>query len=282
MLALNFATLQYKTNSSKEKIISILSSTWPLTAKKIFLELKSEFNFSGSYQAVHKLLVELQREGIVEKTLQGFHLDKNWIENLSNFIQTLKKSYEQNIPLKNNELNGIAHLKFNSFIEFARFLINDFYANTSLNPEKKVAACFWSHSYPAIGVGELEHENLKKILSYTTHYAICRNNTVADRFFSDYLEKLGKKSVNGVDFSVKNDTFVHGDYVLQAFFPPKMNTDFDNLFAEIKEIDDLNLQKIFNFTVDKKYGIEIIIFKNKEFADTLRTEAEKIYKEGKK
>ncbi|MBI2597907.1 MAG: hypothetical protein HYW50_01795, partial [Candidatus Diapherotrites archaeon] len=269
-----------KSNSTKEKIVSVLAIKWPLSVKETYSSLKNDFGFLGSYQAVHKVVTELVQEGVVEKTVNGFQLDKHWIGNLNTFTKNLKKSYEQN-NFQQSDPSGIVHLQFKSFIEYTKFLIHDFFGDESLNPQKKEAGCFWAHVYPAIGIGNVEHETMKKIMNYTTHYAVCRNNTIADTFFNDYFEKLGKKCITGVDFSVKNDTFVHGDYVLEGIFSPEITAQWDELFEKIDELDNLNLQKLFDFTTDKN-KIDVIIFKNKEFAQNLVKEAKKIYENKKK
>lgn len=269
-----------KGNSTKEKVVSVLATKWPLSTKEIFFSLKNEFGFTGSYQAIHKVIKELLREQVIKKDSDGFLLDVNWIENLNKFSQNLKESYSKN-TIK-NQIEGTIHLKFGSFLEYARFLAHDFFGNQILNPQKKPCVCFWEHVYGFAGIGKEEHEELKKILSYTKHYGIARNNSAIDNFFAEYYEKLGKKCAQGTNYSVKNDTFVQGDYILQAFFPTEMTEYWNKICEQIKNNNDIHMQKFFEFAVDKKYQIEIIIFKNKEFAESLIKEAKKIYEERKK
>lgn len=265
-----------KNKSTKEKIVSILSVKFPLTTMEIFNLLKKEHGFNGSYQAVHKVINDLHEEGIIEKNFDGIKLDKNWIEKLTSFTQSVKEKYTHK-PAAPSLNEGTIHLTFSSFLDFAKFMVNDYYANHEFNPERKPCVCFWNHVYPATGVGDTEYKNIINFLSYSTHYAVSRSNTTADDFFSKYVEKLGKKCVNGVESSVKNDTFVHGDHVMEAFFHPKLAESMDRLYSEVKEVNELELEKFFAFVTNSKFKIEVIIFKNKDLAKKLTDEAIQLY-----
>ena len=55
--------------TAKEKIISVLSQNWPLSARKIYhLLQRSDAKTNVSYQAVHKILKSMTGEGILEKS----------------------------------------------------------------------------------------------------------------------------------------------------------------------------------------------------------------------
>ncbi|MDO8634314.1 MAG: hypothetical protein Q7K34_03410, partial [archaeon] len=228
--------------STREKIVSVLSIGKPLTAKEIFNGLKKEFGFNGSYQAVHKTLVELEKQMVLKKTSEGFVIDSNWVDNLIAFSQSLK-----NFPIKQKEITeGTVSLTFNSFIEFGVFLINTYYGNHSFNPERKPCVCFWNHTYPVTGIGEAEYNNCLEIFTYAEHYGVARENTVADRFFSECLEKMNKKCATGKDFSSKNDIFVNGDYVLEAFFAPNTAQEMEKIYSETRQTNGKDLQKFFD------------------------------------
>ena len=264
--------------STREKIVSVLSVGKPLSAKEIFSSLKREFGFNNSYQAVHKTLGELEKQSVLKKTSEGFVIDGNWVDNLIAFSQSLKNS-----KIKQNEIaEGTVSLTFNSFVEFAYFLINTYYMNHSFNPERKPCVCFWNHTYPITGIGGKEYNNCLEIFSYAEHYGIARQNTLADRFFADCIEKWGKKCACGADFASKNDIFVNGEYILELFFASNVTHEMDKLYRETKQTNGEDLQKFFEFAIAKNFKIEAIIYKNKALAEKLTDEARRAYQEAKK
>lgn len=264
--------------STREKIVSVLSIGKPLTPKEIFNGLKKEFGFNSSYQAVHKTLKELEKQSVLRKTSEGFVIDSNWVDNLIAFSQSLKNA---NAMPQKDAVNETVNLTFNSFIEFGVFLINTYYGNPSFNPERKPCVCFWNHTYPVTGVGQEEYNNLLKIFAYAEHYGIARQNTLADRFFADYLEKINKKCTTGTDFSSKNDIFVNGDYILEVFLAPNTAQEMEKIYSQTRKTNGEDLQKFFDFTITKNLKIEAIIYKNKALAEKLTNEARKIYEERK-
>jgi len=116
---------------------------------------------------------------------------------------------------------------------------------------------------------------MKKTFSETVHWNICRNNTFLDNLTSGYLEKLGKNIAMGEEFSMKTDTMVSGDYVMQIFFPLEFEKEMEKIYSKAKTERDLNLKQLFELA-SKPCEIKAIIFKNQQLAESLRKEAKKI------
>ncbi len=264
--------------STKEKIVSVLSVGKPLSTKEIFSSLKKEFGFNASYQAAHKTITELEKQAVLKKTNEGFVIDANWVENLIAFSQNLKNTS----PKKQDITEGAVNLTFNSFIEFAHFLIGTYYGNNSFNPQRKPSVCFWNHTYPVTGLGEAEYKTCLEMFAYAQHYGIARQNTLSDKFFAECLEKMGKKCTTGTDFSSKNDIFVNGDYLLEIFFDTNTAKQMEKLYKETKQTTGKDLQKFFDFTITKNFKIETVIYKNEQLAKKLIDEAMGIYGANKK
>ncbi len=268
-----------KISNTSEQIIEILSNEWPLTTKQIHHRLKRSYGINISYQAVHKHIKEMIKEKILSKNGAELSIAYSWIKNLSNYAKKLELSLE-----KTNSKDGSTMIVFDSLVDCGKFLINEFMGNESGkygNPKKKDCVCVWNHAWPIIGASQEEHKKMKKMFSGTVHWNICAHNTFLDKVTSKYVAKLGKKVALNKKFSMNTDTFVEGDYILQAHFPKELKQDMKKLYTKVKNEKDFDMQKMFEFG-SKKYGIKIAVFKNKELADSLREEAKKIYEESQK
>lgn len=255
-------------SSTKGQIIHILSEEPALTVKEIYNRAVRQFSYSGSYQAVHKAVKELILEGVLQKTGAKINISYGWARKAGDFSKKLESSFRE----KGNE-ESISNFTFGSYIEFGKFIVNSFLGYP--NPEKKDCLCFWKHAYPLAGVSQEEHELMKQKFHETTHYAVCNSDTFLDRMTQDYVSKLGKKAVTG-RISTRLDTFVTGDYVMQAYFPPEFENEFEELYRKTKSEKDLDMQRLFEFGC-KKHEIKAVIFKNKGLADKLRQEAKGLF-----
>jgi len=250
---------------TKAQIIHALCEEWPLTAKQVHNALKRRHSSASSYQAVHKAAKQLIEEGVLQKVDGKLQISYGWVRELS---RRLESSFREKTG--NSE---ISTLKFNSLVEYGKFLIDSFLCYP--NPENKDCVCSWNHAYPITGVSQEEHETMKLIFGKTTHYSICANRTFLDNMTQEYLSKIGKRAFTG-KLSSKLDTFVTGDYVLQAFLPAEFEKELDELYAKTKSEKDLDMQKLFEFAC-KNYEITAVISKNQKLADKLRAEAKELF-----
>ena len=109
-MTLNITIPQLNSNSksTKDMVISLLSQKWPLSAKEIYNSMRREFGAEFSYQAVHKILNELQQEKILEKNGMSYQISKNWIEQVKKFSSDLDEKYTngKTVDFENFESGG--------------------------------------------------------------------------------------------------------------------------------------------------------------------------------
>ncbi len=252
---------------TKSSVIQLLSEEWPLSSKEIHNQLCRKHSFSGSYQAVHKTLQELEKAGVLQKADSKYALSHAWAKQVSAF----GKKLEQGLTGKTNGNGSTKTLVFDSFIGLGQFIINDFFNYT--DSEGKGVVCLWNHAYPIAGmVTKQEHETLKELFSKGTNYSICYNETCLDKLTMDYLKGLGKSTSTGIPASTKTDTFIKGDYVMQVFFAPETEKEMRKIYSSIKTKQDIDMQKMFEFG-SRKTQIKAALFQNAEFADSFREEA---------
>ena len=79
--------------STRDAAIILLANEWPLTAKEIYSRLTGSYSIKASYQAVHKLLGELEEEKVVEKTGRKYALSKEWLVDGLDFFKSISDIY---------------------------------------------------------------------------------------------------------------------------------------------------------------------------------------------
>ena len=259
-------------------IIEILSNEFPLTTKQIYNKLKRNYGVNVTYQAVHKHVKQLLEQKVLSKDKNKLFINYVWIKNLSVYAKNLAESIE-----KGSGENESRLIIANSLIECGKFLVNEFSGNSIRcpNPENKDGVCMWNFAWSIVGASNEEHERMKETFSKTTHWNVFAHNTFLDNVTADYVRKLGKKVAMNKKFSMNVDTFVEGDYILQAHFPEELKQEMKKLYFKVKSEKDFDMKEMFEFG-SKKHEIKITIFKSPELADSLREEAKKIYEESLK
>lgn len=268
--------------STKDLIISNLIDEWPLTAKQLFNRISKQAESKVTYQAVHKMLIQLRSEDIIVKIGTKYQLSKDWIEKIKKFGERLSASYsdEKKIPV-NYSFDKPLFLTFNSISEIGRFIIFDFHGAFS-NPPKEISLCLWNHAWPVISVSDIEYAFLVGLFKCGKYYSLTRSNTPLDKFFTEIVEKAGKHCRINVPYSAQQDTFVHDDIICQVFFPPTLSKQMEKIYSSTKKIDAERLHILFKDFVSKEVRINVIIFKNPELATKLKEEILQIFSKPKK
>lgn len=100
-----------KKRNVREAIISVLGRKFPLNMKKIYNEINKEYKLGVTYQAVFKLIKEMTEENILEKSDREYKLNINWIKQLENELDIIKKIYSE----EKQETNSVQS-RINEFV----------------------------------------------------------------------------------------------------------------------------------------------------------------------
>ncbi|MBU0662073.1 hypothetical protein KJ891_01305 [Candidatus Micrarchaeota archaeon] len=258
--------------NARELIVSVLSTEWPLSTKEIFSRLKRTHAYEGTYQAAHKTITQAVEGGMLVREGKGYALSREWIDGVKKFGADIDSAYSTNgVKINPENFEGSAHLKFDRFIMFGQFLVNEFFAKFP-NPKRKAGVCNMEHCYAIIGASDKEHESLRKAMGRYSHYGLCKGNTFFDQWCTNYLRNMGKTQVNGVEYSVGDETFVVGDFVMQAFFAPELKERIDRIYGKIKCPEDIDMKEYFDTILNRKTEINVLITKSPSLADAIRHE----------
>ena len=272
MIGVKLPSLGQAKQSAADMIVSVLAMHWPLSAKKIYNRLKQEYKSELTYQAIHKSLKQLQREGILLKQGKDYQISLKWLDNIADFSSNVKKNYlsKEDKTFSSNVPNAVTSgnasiLTFNTIKDADLFVIN-FERKTN-----KIAVGHARHFWWAIFYLKKTFDKSSTKLNKKT-YGLCRGSTVLDKWCVEFENSIGISSKYGVDVANNCDVYVYDDYVIQVYMPLELLKKIDELFAKSIKILDINFKNLFNDIYDKKTSVQVIINKNPRLANRIRKE----------
>lgn len=262
--------------STRDKIIAILSEKKPLSIKEIHNAIRREHGFEGTYQAMHKAVVQATGDGILKKEGTKYVLDNAWINGVKDFGSAyLGEKYNLSELVKKDVLN----LTFPKMISMAKFVIN--YYGQYPNPEKHPAILHWRHMWPIISLSDEEYIATKNILQLNGSYILSSSGNPLDKLSIDSFRKFGCKIKMDPSFKFNPDLVVWGDYIGYIYLGEGVKT-WDNICGKIKNVDDMDLTQFYKLIFETKVEVNLIIAKNPPVAEQIRQETLRHFKEGAK
>lgn len=85
----------------KDRIITLLSITHPLSAKQIFNKLKKNYEISVTYRAVYKAIQEMMLAAILTKKEKEYQINFDWLQKMEQFTEKVKEKYQESDSMKN-------------------------------------------------------------------------------------------------------------------------------------------------------------------------------------
>ena len=256
--------------NTKDAIISILSLEWPLSARKIFYEIKRQYRYSHTYQSVYKSLKELVEKNVLREKDGEYEINISWIKTLQSFTDIVETNYYAQKRI--NEFSGLKEsrhgedmiiLSFNSLFDTEKYLY--YFMKTELLNKKNELICLaFNNEWRPIFYLRSEYNYYNRLKSRGhKFYFLCSGKS--------YLEKLSERFYNsiGVNFKIvsnqfPNDILVFSDYFIQIFIPEKLKKDIKTY---LKKREILGLLKN---VLEKKSSIKVIITKDKSLANEMR------------
>ena len=269
--------------SSKQKIISILSQEWPLTAKQVFERCQKEYGSAISYQGVHKVVRELEENKVIERAKNGYQLNVEWIQNSKKALEDVEKRYakQKKILLPKN-FSGSIELEFDSMTDFC-VSATELYISGQLSRGSNGDTLYGNLEYGWFPLKfRFEHFGLlyKMVLNNPKTYCLIRKKTPFGEYIVREYNRVGINCVQGNDeFAVNEDIGLQGDYIIEVRFDDETKKIIEKCYTKWKNVEDAF--KEFGLNDEPKVHVTMRITKNPELASVLRTQFEKVF-EGKK
>ena len=257
---------------TREWIITSLAERWPLTAKQLYLRVSKKT--SCTYQAVHKSLNLLLKEGVLLKEGRTYKLQMSWLKALRKDAHVLEHRYRK--QTKKDAPFDDQTLTFKTAMSMGRFVINKFASYP--NPQKKPSICLWRHAYSLIGLSKEEIQTLGASAKEQQYYILCNKNAPFDRVLANAYRQMGGKVKLGVDVvGGSPDFFIHGDYISEVYSPLGYKKEMDGIYNSYAEsFNPLHLTTVLR---EKPYTFVVRVTRNAKLAQHLRSAAIKHFTE---
>lgn len=269
MFNLIIPELEGKPSTTKDAIISILTTEWPLSLKEIFYRIKRQYGYSSTYQAVYKAVNELIQAKVLLRKENKYEINVVWVKKLQSFTDIVETNYytKERIVnfagIKDSKNKGdIIILNFNTIFDAEKYLY--YFMKTELFKTKNQEICYQvNHEWKPIFYLRAEYNYYTRLIARGHKiYFISAGNS--------YLEGLSKKFYEsiGVKFKIDGsnhvqDTIVFNDIYIQIFIP---NESKKEMKLHLKNKDILKLLK----TLNSPSSIKMIINKDSHLADEFK------------
>ncbi|MEW5896709.1 MAG: hypothetical protein AB1668_03395 [Nanoarchaeota archaeon] len=256
---------------TKDLIVTILSSQFPLSLNKIYHQIKKQ-GHSITYQAVHKSVQELLKDKIITKLNKEYALDEEYIKQIKDFSLRLEFAYKEkkNQILEDLNSNKTVLLNFEKQIDMGRFL----FGLLSESQNETIYLVF-SFIWCPLTFSKFEYELLKDICSKNNFYLFSNEDTELNRHFAKIWESYGAKVKLGVNSIALFDLILYKDMVIQVFIPDRKETmKRKDLFQ--KSVKEIDFGIFYNYILEKKFDVPVLIIKNQDLADQLRKKIEEL------
>jgi len=256
-------------NTVREQIIFILSSEFPLTVKEIKQKIKRAANSSVSYQAIHKELIKLEKQGIVKKENKKFALDLKWIKEVDLFSNLLISNYTTQ---RKHSINKLLELKqdgdsfsfeFNSYHELDIYFLELLdYFNEFFEGEKKILMHYHHNWWPII-YPMREKQILDKLKSPV--YGICGSNHKIDQMCCDFENSIGMNIIHSNNKDLHWKFNILGDLVFSYYTDKKIDKELTEFFKKNKDLKLLDSAKLISILMKKGY-FRVVVIRDSVFA----------------
>ena len=79
--------------STKDMVVTILSTEWPCSAKRIFYIMKKEYDPAISYHASYKAISSLLEEGVITKEAKKYKINMSWLKRAKHLLSKIEETY---------------------------------------------------------------------------------------------------------------------------------------------------------------------------------------------
>ncbi len=280
---LNFFTyfFTYRTDkfNTKKKIIHLLSIEWPLKAKQVFIRLKRYYDVKTSYQAVFKLLKELEKENVLLCKNLEYMLNIEWLKNTKKVLESVENNYKKRkhlVVAKNYD--APLKFEFDSFTDLCLSIVELLSSKQLSNGSTDNSfVCvleygWWSFNF------KFEHIDIlrKMVLENPGAKNIIRKKTKFGKWIREQYNKIGGVSAPlGTNFDINEDIFIQGNFIVEVKFSDESRAFIESCYNEWSNVEDAF--RDLSLAEEPKIKATVTISKNPELARLLRKQIEAVF-----
>jgi hypothetical protein len=257
-----------KESTTEDKIITVLSTEWPLSVKQIYLAIKKRYGFKGTYQAIYNLIQSTKKEGILKRMGNDYQLNYEWVKDMSSFFRELEESQKQRTrPRFINEKT--TQLTFPRLFDLIHFLLDSFENNFFDTNKKRVLVAHFSHLWFPFVLSKERKITINKLLQENKTVILCRNRNFIDRIVKRFYEAKKVKVILNVNVAHDYELIIHGNCIIQLFIPISLKKKIDKAYNLTRNIFNFTFIEELNEVLYKEINIPVLINRNETLASQI-------------
>ncbi len=263
----------------KEQVLQALAKRPNRTARQLFTEIKSETGASApSYQAIHKVLTQLQVQGDVTKTKGAYALSDTYLSNLEEHLTQAKQTHvgARRISFADLKLGESATVVFNEKVVAPYFwLLRESHRFLKTKSGKIDLRFYQNGLWPATILSEEEHKIIREIVERAEEPVIYCFSHARDRKWNDFFDPLWRSLGVTVKYIKPQgpaalDHAVFDDLLIEIEQEEELAVKLTHLAANI--IPKQLLAKMYAFIFNENAQITVRIIRNRELAKNYHPE----------
>jgi hypothetical protein len=253
--------------STKDAVITILTTEWPLNLRNIYYKIKKHYGYKSTYQSVFKAVKELVDKKVLIENEKNYEINIDWIKGLQTFTDIVETNYyakerlQSLSGLKESKIyEDIIILNFETIFDAEKYLY--YFIKKELFKKKNSRICFrinneWRPIYYLRAEYNYYNRMIKRGHEF---YFLCSG--------SSYLELLSKRFYNNIGIKYKivkekfpNDLIVFEDYFIEIFIPEKLRQKMNsclkskNILGLLKEVLEYKSDIPIRIIINKDAGL---------------------------
>ncbi|QQR92498.1 MAG: hypothetical protein IPJ89_05120 [Candidatus Iainarchaeum archaeon] len=278
----SLALVSNQPKNAKSAIIQKLSKQWPLTPKQLTHAVQREYGMDITYQAVHKALLELEKEKVLSKEDSQWKLNPEWLKQHHTFVEKAIQHYQGKKNHYSIDLNKTEpqYFEFDSFTDFCVETAN-LIGNKILCKNGEIAIVIMEYGYWSFKF-KFEHLQvlLQLMLSAPKSVNFIRKITPFGKWIQEQYRRVGAVTKeNGAKIDIDEDLILQGNWIIEIQFSPKSKKIIEHYWNKWKSLEDGYRE--FGLKEEPKMEIRVKITKNIELANFMRKQFDKYLQEGK-
>lgn len=225
----------------RDQLLVILSEEFPLTVKELYNRISKQ-GHEVSYQAVHKVVLQLQEEGIIEKKGKGMQLHQTWIHRVKDYAFNVDMAYTTGkkylLPKTFDKPFTIVFDDYSNYVLWIATNARDGKLFSTGKPGPFFG--MFRHALWPLRFNFMDFELLREMAANCPTQGFCTCDMPFDKWISAHYSLGGIKEFRtGVKMQLDDDYFVAGDNVIRATYSKETQTTLDNIYSKIKDLKQL-------------------------------------------
>ncbi|MBR9706278.1 hypothetical protein GOV14_04535 [Candidatus Pacearchaeota archaeon] len=264
--------LNTRPKNTKDAIINLLTTEWPLTLRNIYYRLKKHYKYSYTYQSVYKAVKELVDKDVLKANDKKYEINISWVKQVQSFTDIIETNYyakqiTQNFSgLKSSKSSDdLIILNFDTIFDTEKYLY--YFIKRELFRKKEQTLCFQTNNdWKPIFYLRAEYNFYKRLISRGHKiYILSSGDSITDKDSQSFYKSIGI-SVKTSKAKFPNEVIVFSDYFIQVFIPEKLRKKIKEC---LEKKDSLSLLKE---ALEKKSSIKVIINKDSSLCEEIKNQ----------